>query len=95
MITDGKQSIEVYNTTGDGHTDELLVAYIPSVKALVEADSFSPGPPNAPAPSPVPANALVLYDNIQRLKLDVSTVVGIHGRGPVSIDEFKKFVGKS
>jgi glyoxylase-like metal-dependent hydrolase (beta-lactamase superfamily II) len=95
VITDGKQSIEVYNTTGDGHTDELLVAYIPSVKALVEADSFSPGPPNAPAPSPVPANALVLYDNIQRLKLDVSTVVGIHGRGPVSIDEFKKFVGKS
>jgi glyoxylase-like metal-dependent hydrolase (beta-lactamase superfamily II) len=94
VITDGKQSIEVYNTTGDGHSDELIVAYIPSAKALVEADSFSPGPPNAPAPNPVPPNALVLYDNIQRLKLDVSTVVGIHGRGPVSIDEFKRFVGK-
>jgi len=95
VITDGKQSIEVYNTIGDGHSDELMVVYIPSVKALVEADSFSPGPPNAPAPNPVPADALVLYDNIQRLKLDVSTIVGIHGRGPVSIDEFKKFVGKS
>lgn len=95
VITDGKQSIEVYNTTGDGHTDELMVAYIPSVKAVVEADSFSPGPPNAPVPNPPPANAVVLYDNVQRLKLDVSTVVGIHGRGPVSMDEFKKFVGKS
>lgn len=95
VITDGKQSIEVYNTTGDDHTDELLIAYIPSAKVLVEADSYSPGPPNAPPPNPVPPNALVLYDNIQRLKLNVSTVVGVHGRGPVSMDEFKKFVGKS
>jgi glyoxylase-like metal-dependent hydrolase (beta-lactamase superfamily II) len=94
VITDGKQSIEVYSTVGDVHTDELLVAYIPSVKVLVEADSYSPGPPNAPAPNPVPPNALVLYDNLQRLKLDVATVIGIHGRGPVTVEEFKKFVGK-
>ena len=43
----------------------------------------------------MPPNAIVLYDNIQRLKLDVATVIGIHGRGPVPMDEFKKFVGKS
>ena len=24
----------------------------------------------------------------------VATIVGIHGRGPVPFDEFKKFVGK-
>jgi len=42
----------------------------------------------------VPPNALVLYDNIQRLTPDVATVVGIHGRGPVAMDEFRKFVGK-
>ncbi len=95
VITDGKQSIEVYSTIGDLHTDELLVAYIPSVKVLVEADSYSPGPPNAPAPNPVPPNALTLYNNIQRLKLDVATVVGIHGRGPVPMAEFLKFVGKA
>jgi glyoxylase-like metal-dependent hydrolase (beta-lactamase superfamily II) len=95
VITDGKQTIEVYNTVGDGHTDELMVAWILPAKILVEADSFSPGPPNAPPPSPVPPNALVLYDNIQRLKLDPVTVVGIHGRGPVPMAEFLKFVGKS
>ncbi len=94
VITDGKQSIEVYSTVGDQHTDELLVAYIPSAKVLVEADSYSPGPANAPAPSPVPPNALVLWDNIQRLKLDIAIVIGIHGRGPVSFAEFAKFVGK-
>ncbi|MEQ1866759.1 MAG: MBL fold metallo-hydrolase, partial [Micropepsaceae bacterium] len=95
VITDGKQSIEVHSTTGDEHSDELLIAYIPSVKAVVEADSYSPGPANAPAPNPVPRNAVVLYDNIQRLKLDVATMVGVHGRGPVPMDEFRKFVGKS
>jgi glyoxylase-like metal-dependent hydrolase (beta-lactamase superfamily II) len=95
VITDGKQTIEVYNTVGDGHTDELMVAWILPAKILVEADSYSPGPPNAPPPSPVPPNALVLYDNIQRLKLDPVTVVGIHGRGPVPMSEFLKFVGKS
>jgi glyoxylase-like metal-dependent hydrolase (beta-lactamase superfamily II) len=95
VITDGKQSIEVYNTMGDQHSDELMVAYILPAKILVEADSYSPGPANAPPPNPVPPNALVLYDNIQRLKLDPVTVVGIHGRGPVPMAEFLKFVGKS
>jgi glyoxylase-like metal-dependent hydrolase (beta-lactamase superfamily II) len=95
VLTDGKQSIEVYATQGDTHTDELLVAYIPSVKVLVEADSFSPGPPNAPPPATPAPNAVTLYNNIQRLKLDVATIVGIHGRGPVPMAEFLKFVGKS
>jgi len=95
VISDGKQSIEVYNTTGDTHSDELLIAYIPSAKTLVEADSYSPGPANAPPPNSVPPNARVLYDNIQRLHLDVATIVGIHGRGPVPMAEFEKFVGRS
>jgi glyoxylase-like metal-dependent hydrolase (beta-lactamase superfamily II) len=93
-ITDGKQTIDIYNTVGDGHTNELMIAYILPAKILVEADSYSPGPPNTPPPSPVPPNALVLYDNIQRLKLDPVTVVGIHGRGPVPMSEFLKFVGR-
>lgn len=95
VISDGKQSVEVYSTTGDDHTDELLIAYIPSAKILVEADSYSPGPPNAPAPASAPPGALALYDNIQRLHLNVSTIVGVHGRGPAPISEFAKFVGKS
>lgn len=94
VITDGKQTVEVHNTVGDDHSDELLIAYIPSIKAIVEADSYSPGPAGAPPPRPAPANAVVLYDNVQRLKLDVATVIGVHGRGPVPFSEFKAFVGK-
>ncbi len=94
VIGDGKRSVEVYNTTGDGHSDELSVVYIPAAKILIEADSYSPGPAGAQAPNPAPSDALVLYDNIRRLKLDVATVVGIHGRGAVPMAEFAAFVGK-
>jgi len=93
-ITGGKQTIDVYATEKDTHTDELLVAYIPGPGILVEADSYSPGPPNTKPPSPAPPNAVSLYDNIQRLKLNVRTIAPIHGRGAVPFAEFRKFIGK-
>jgi glyoxylase-like metal-dependent hydrolase (beta-lactamase superfamily II) len=92
-LTDGKQTIQVYATQGDLHTDELLVVYLPASKVLVEADSYSPQDPNA-KPSPVPPNATNLYNNIQRLKLNVATIAPIHGRGAVPYAEFLKFVGQ-
>jgi len=94
VLTDGKQTIDAYATQGDTHTDELLVFYLPASKILVEADSYSPGPPNSPPPSPVPPNAITLYDNIKRLKLNVATIAPIHGRGPVPMSEFIKFIAK-
>jgi glyoxylase-like metal-dependent hydrolase (beta-lactamase superfamily II) len=94
VLTDGKQSIEVYATQGDLHSDELLVAYLPGSRVLVEADAFSPGAPNAPPPSPAPPNAVTLYNNIQRLRLNVATIAPIHGRGPVPFAELRKFIGK-
>src|SRR3989454_2532498 len=94
VVTNGKKSLEVYATQGDTHTDELLVVYLPAQRILVEADSYSPGPPNAPLPSAVPPNAATLYNNIQRLKLNVATIAPIHGRGPVPMSEFMKFIAK-
>jgi hypothetical protein len=75
VITDGNQSIDVYTTDGDSHSDELLVGAAP--------------------PNPIPPDALVLYDNIQRRKLEVATIVGIHGRGSVPFSEFLTCLGKA
>jgi glyoxylase-like metal-dependent hydrolase (beta-lactamase superfamily II) len=69
--------------------------YLPAAKILIEADAYSPGPADAPLPPTPPPNALTLFDDMQRLKLDVATIAPIHGRGPVSIAEFRKFVGKA
>ena len=42
-----------------------------------------------------PPNAVKLYDEIQRLKLNVATIAPIHGRGAVPIAELRKFIGRS
>jgi glyoxylase-like metal-dependent hydrolase (beta-lactamase superfamily II) len=94
VMTDGKQTIEVYPTAGDTHTKEYTFIYLPGPKILVEADAYSPGPPDAPPPATPPPNAVALYDEIQRLKLNVSTIAPIHGRGAVPIAELRKFIGR-
>jgi glyoxylase-like metal-dependent hydrolase (beta-lactamase superfamily II) len=93
VITDGKQTIEVYQIPGDNHTTELLVAYLPGPRILVEADAYSPNDPNA-RPQPAPPNAVNVYDKVTGLKLNVATIAPIHGRGAVPFAEFRRFVGK-
>jgi glyoxylase-like metal-dependent hydrolase (beta-lactamase superfamily II) len=94
VLTDGKQTLVVHATEGDNHSDELMVGYLPAAKILIEADSFNPRSPNTSPPSP--PNAVSLYNNIQRLKLDVATIAPIHGRGvAIPMSEFLKFIGKS
>ena len=44
VLTDGKQTIEVYATNGDAHTGEYTLVYLPGPKILVEGDAYSPGP---------------------------------------------------
>jgi glyoxylase-like metal-dependent hydrolase (beta-lactamase superfamily II) len=94
VLTDGKQTIELYATAGDTHTKEYTLIYLPKAKILVEADAFSPGPPDAAPPATPPPNAVALYDEIQRLKLNVATIAPIHGRGAVPMAELRKFIGK-
>jgi glyoxylase-like metal-dependent hydrolase (beta-lactamase superfamily II) len=93
VLTDGKQTIEVYPNDGDTHTSEYDLIYLPRQRVLVEGDPFSPGPPDAPPPAMPPPNALKLNAEIQRLKLNVATIAPIHGRGPVPIAELRKFIG--
>jgi glyoxylase-like metal-dependent hydrolase (beta-lactamase superfamily II) len=92
--SDGTQTLEVYATDGDGHTGEYTLVYLPGSKILVEADAFSPGPANAPPPAVAPPNAVKLYEDVERLKLDVRTIAPVHGRGAVSIDELRRTIGK-
>ena len=94
VLTDGKQTIEVYATSGDTHTNEYTLIYLPGPRILVEGDAYSPGPPDAPVPATPPPNAVALYDEIQKLKLNVATIAPIHGRGAVPIAELRKFIGR-
>ena len=95
VITDGKQTIEVYATAGDTHTNEYTLVYLPGPRILVEGDAYSPGPADAPVPPMPPPNAVTLDDAIRNLKLNVATIAPIHGRGAVPIAELRRFIGRS
>lgn len=93
VITDGTQSLELYMTTNNDHNGDMLIGYLPKLKVLIEADLYTPGPANAPVPPVAMTFANQLYDNVQRLKLDVAVVAPLHGRvGPY--DDMLKMIGK-
>jgi len=78
VLTDGTQTLELYHIRGNPHDDALLMAYLPNEKMLVQADAFHPRPGAAPLPAPSPFTVNLL-ENIERLGLDVETLVHVHG----------------
>jgi glyoxylase-like metal-dependent hydrolase (beta-lactamase superfamily II) len=94
VLTDGSRTLELHVIKGSPHHDGILMAYLPKEKLLVEVDVYTPPAPNA-APPATPNPATVnLYENIERLKLDVAQVVALHGRlAPLA--EVQKAAGKA
>jgi len=94
VITDGSQSIELYSVPGNNHAPDEIIAYMPKIKTIAEADLFNPAP--APRPDAPIANVVLvgekenLRDNIQRLKLDVQNFVAMHANGPTPFAELQK-----
>jgi len=98
MLTDGNHIIELHRLQGSNHNDGLIVAYLPKEKILVEADAFNPpAQANAPPPATPTANNTNLVENLDRLKLDVETIIPIHypaDSRKVTIAELNRAVGK-
>ena len=67
----------------------MAIVYLPGPKILVSAD-MGPPAPGTPAAN-VNANSVTLYNNIKRLKLDVTQHVPIHGN-PSSHADFERTV---
>jgi glyoxylase-like metal-dependent hydrolase (beta-lactamase superfamily II) len=78
-LTDGNQMIELYRVDASTHNDGMIMAYLPKLKLLAEADEFNPPAQVATAPpqniNPYNVN---LAANIDRLKLDVDRIIPIH-----------------
>ena len=85
ILGDTTRLVEVHHVQGLAHAAGMLIAYLPHEKILVEADLYTPPGPGRPLPDRPNASARSLYRNVQRLGLDVETIVPIHGRpGPWS-----------
>jgi len=91
-ISDGQRAIELFHIDGLSHSDNMLVAYLPQEKILVNADLYGPPAPGAAPPANVSANAIALFNNIKRLKLDIAQHVPIHGNPGPNAD-FERIVG--
>jgi glyoxylase-like metal-dependent hydrolase (beta-lactamase superfamily II) len=90
-ISDGNETIELYHVDGLNHSDNMLIAYLPKEKIVINADLYGP-PPAGGNLSNVNDNAVVLFRNLKRLKLDVAQHVPIHGN-PGSNADFERIVG--
>jgi glyoxylase-like metal-dependent hydrolase (beta-lactamase superfamily II) len=93
VMSDATRSLELHHIQGNPHNSGIVMAWLPKEKLLIEVDVYTPLAPNAPPPS-VPNPASVnLYENIQRLNLDVDRIAPLHGR-IVALAELKKTIGK-
>jgi glyoxylase-like metal-dependent hydrolase (beta-lactamase superfamily II) len=93
VLTDGKQTLELYHLAGTQHADTMLIGYLPKAKILIEADVWNPAPANAP-PGPVAKENVNLYEQIRKLNLDVEQITPLHGR-LVTIDDLAKVIGRA
>ncbi|PYM25285.1 MAG: MBL fold metallo-hydrolase [Candidatus Rokuibacteriota bacterium] len=80
VLTDGTRSVEIHHVAGILHDDGMLLVYLPKEKLLIEADAYTPTPPNTPPPSPPSPFNVALVDNIARLGLTVDRLLPLHGR---------------
>jgi L-ascorbate metabolism protein UlaG (beta-lactamase superfamily) len=105
VITDGERIMEIFHLQDmayeledqsyaqGNHSADMLIAYLPKEKILINADLYSP--PVQGAPMPVPTAAMrTLYQNMRKQKLEVTQHVPIHGRVGTN-DEFLRIVSQS
>jgi glyoxylase-like metal-dependent hydrolase (beta-lactamase superfamily II) len=92
-VGDATRTIELYHVEGLPHASDMLVAYLPQSKILVNADLYSPPPQGGNLPA-VNANAVAVFNNVRRLKLDVAQHVPIHGN-PGPDERVNKFQGRA
>ena len=64
----------------------------PAEKILMEVDAYAPPAPNAPPPATPSPFAVNLYENIQRLKLDVRQIAALHGPRVATMAELRSMV---
>jgi len=79
LLDDAQHPIVIHEIEGSGHNDAFAMVYLPRDRVLVEADAWTPLPPGAAPPPRVNPLWINLYENVQRLNLDVQRVAPLHG----------------
>src|SRR5687768_1022996 len=106
VVTDGERILEIFHVQdmayelGDRsyaqghHSIDMLVAYLPKEKILLNADLYSPPAQGAQPPAAPTAAMKTLEQNIRKLRLEPTRHVPIHGRVGTH-EEFMSLVGRT
>jgi glyoxylase-like metal-dependent hydrolase (beta-lactamase superfamily II) len=95
VLTDGKRAIEIHEIAASGHNDGFAMIYLPKEKILIEGDAYTPAAADAPPPASPNPFSVNLYENIQRLKLDVKQIAALHGPRLATIADLRTAIGAS
>ena len=94
VMNNPARTIEIHKISDTVHGDAMLMVYLPKEKLLIEADVYTPGPPDSkPIPAPNNGNLLTLVKNIDDRKLAVDRILPLHGR-MVPVAELTRAAGK-
>src|SRR6185503_8395414 len=82
VIKDEMNTIELYHLKGAAHAEDVIIAYLPKIKTVVEADAFNAPAANAPPPAQINGFERLFANEMDRLKIDYTTIIPIHQPNP-------------
>jgi glyoxylase-like metal-dependent hydrolase (beta-lactamase superfamily II) len=82
VLKDNVNTIELYHLNGVVHGEDMIVAYLPKIKTVVEADAFNAPAANAPPPQTINGLEKLFASELDRLKIDYTTIIPIHQPNP-------------
>ena len=89
VITDNTRILRVYYVQPLAHVSGMLMAYLPAERIAFEADLFNTHEPHTGPPKP---SMTSFWNQVKRMRLNVSTIAPVHGR-PVPWSDFEKAMG--
>jgi glyoxylase-like metal-dependent hydrolase (beta-lactamase superfamily II) len=96
-LKDSMNIIELYHLKGVAHAEDMIVAYLPKIKTVVEADAFNAPAANAPPPQTINGLERLFASELDRLKIDYTTIIPIHAPNPdreITKADLLKNIGK-
>ena len=66
--------------------------YLPAEKILVEADAYTPPAANTPPPAKANPYTVNLYENVQKLNLDIRQIAALHGTRVTTLDDIRSVI---
>ena len=80
VLRDAVRPVEVHEMQGSIHAQGFLMVWLPQEKLLIQADAYTPGPPNSPPPPAPNPNHVNLVQNLERLGLVPDRILPLHSR---------------